>query len=66
MQLSENDVQTLLQAAIKAAKEAGAFIATHSDSEIDVEIKEDGLSRAAQVVTHIDRQSQDIVFKYIL
>lgn len=65
MQLKQSDLETLLQTAIQAAEDAGAFIAAHADDDVGVDIKAEGLSRAAQVVTHVDRASQDIILKHI-
>ncbi|MCL3781095.1 inositol monophosphatase [Prolixibacteraceae bacterium JC049] len=59
--------QNLCNIATEAALEAGKLIQQHaSTNDIKVEHKEYGSSIASQVVTQVDRLSQDVILKYIL
>lgn len=59
MKLSTHDLHQLADLAIAAATEAGQMIARSRPSEI--EHKAGGASLASQVVTEIDRRSEDII-----
>lgn len=66
MNLDVSDLKVLGEVAIKAAKEAGAFISSKAGSNVSYQKKETGTSLAAQVVTEVDRMSQDIVLNVLL
>lgn len=67
MKLNSNDLSELAGCAIEAVKEAGKMIADYADQdELGVEKKSTGESLAAQIVTKVDRMSQDIILKHIL
>ncbi|MDC1105239.1 hypothetical protein OAT16_00940 [Prolixibacteraceae bacterium] len=55
------DLDHLCALAIQAAQKAGAYIATHSFQDIDVEYKSVGTSVASSVFTEVDMQSQKII-----
>ena len=57
------DLQELCEAAIAAATEAGALIARYFGQLPEVEQKEAGKSHASQVVTAVDRMSQEVILK---
>ncbi|MFK8024261.1 MAG: 3'(2'),5'-bisphosphate nucleotidase CysQ [Ilumatobacter sp.] len=61
MKLTRDDLRQLGDAAITAATEAGRMIAT--TRPIDVQHKAGNGSLAAQVVTEIDRRSEDIILR---
>lgn len=65
MTLHLDDFKKLCAVAIQAAKEAGAFIASRAGSPIAYERKDKGESLAAQVVTEVDRISQEIILRTI-
>lgn len=65
MNLSLDDLEVLSKVAISAAKEAGALITSQAGSNVSFEKKETGASLASQVVTEVDRISQEIVLKKI-
>ena len=59
------NIKTLCNIAIAAAREAGALIAHHADKPVEVEQKEVGESRASQVVTAVDRMSQEVILNHL-
>ena len=63
MNLSPSDLGELADLAIKAAREAGEMIAQSRPEE--VEHKAAGASLASQVVTEIDRRSEDIIIEVL-
>jgi len=63
MNLSLENLRELCRVAIRAAQEAGKMISDCSATDIVVEEKATGESRAAQVVTEVDRKSQAIILK---
>jgi fructose-1,6-bisphosphatase/inositol monophosphatase family enzyme len=65
MSLEINDLKELTNIAIKAAKEAGEMISNNAGKNISYEKKETGESLAAQVVTVVDKQSQEIILKHL-
>lgn len=65
MKLSEHDLFLLGQAAISAAYQAGHFIKSYTNKELEFEHKEAGNSRASQVVTEVDKKSQDIILNIL-
>ena len=66
MTLQMTDLAYLAQRAIDAAQAAGQMIKSAVGRAIRVEAKTTGTSRAAQVVTEIDRQSQEIILASLL
>ncbi|MGQ1784067.1 MULTISPECIES: 3'(2'),5'-bisphosphate nucleotidase CysQ family protein [unclassified Saccharicrinis] len=74
MNLSEQDLNTLCNTAILAAKEAGELISTYAHREVKVNRKpvESGLhkvsggtSLASQVVTEVDIKSQELILRHL-
>ncbi|MFT5387775.1 MAG: fructose-1,6-bisphosphatase/inositol monophosphatase family enzyme [Lysobacterales bacterium] len=65
MILSKDDLKILCDIAISVAREAGALINSYVGSELVVNEKKEGLSRAAQVVTEVDLKSQEVILKSI-
>ena len=63
MQLSIEQLEHLHQTARAAARKAGEYIALHRPSTI--ETKEAGSSAASQVVTEVDRKSQEIILEVL-
>ncbi len=61
MTLRKKAIQELSNAAIRAVRLAGNFIAKQSGQSIIVERKEGSESEAFQVVTEVDRQAQQII-----
>ncbi len=62
MNLSPSDLHTLAELAIRAASEAGQMIAGSRPAEVQHKPGDDtAASLAAQVVTEIDRRSEDII-----
>lgn len=67
MTLSSDDLRALCATAIVAAKEAGNLIASYAGRDnLSVEKKTTGESLAAQVVTEVDRMSQDVILKHMM
>jgi len=64
--LSEQDLHVLSQCAISAAYKAGNYISNFTKSEIDFEYKKAGNSNASQVVTEVDKESQEIILNTLL
>ncbi len=65
MNLSLDDLDVLGKVAIKAAKQAGSLIEERAGSEVSFEKKETGASLASQVVTEVDRMSQEIILEHV-
>jgi fructose-1,6-bisphosphatase/inositol monophosphatase family enzyme len=65
MQLDKNQLQLLTDTAIRAARQAGLFIAEASKRPIVVERKSGGDTEASQVVTEVDRQAQEIILSIL-
>lgn len=63
MKLDRQDIQTLCDLAVSAAKSAGEFISSRSADSLVVNRKIGGDSEASQVVTEVDRQAQEIILK---
>lgn len=61
MRLSQAQLVDLSSVAIAAAREAGRLIARYAQQELKVERKAEGESLAAQVVTRVDRLSQELI-----
>jgi len=61
MHLSKQDLGELLQCAVSAAKEAGAFIQASVARGIEVQHKSGGSNIAAQVVTEVDLRADAII-----
>lgn len=59
------NLQALCNTAITAATEAGVLIAGYMEQVPETEQKEAGESEASQVVTAVDRLSQDIILKHL-
>lgn len=56
----------LTQKAVKAASDAGQLIRSYSDMDVHVMHKESGSTLASQVVTEVDRKSQDAILQVLL
>ncbi|WP_136480710.1 inositol monophosphatase family protein [Cognatitamlana onchidii] len=65
MILSSNNLETLCHLAIKAAKNAGEFIASYDKSQLHIKTKQTGHSRASQVVTEVDLKSQELILNVL-
>lgn len=65
MQLTKDDLLQLADVAVRAAQEAGAMITSRAGDEVDYEKKATGASLASQVVTEVDRLSEEIVLRHI-
>lgn len=65
MILTPQDINNLTDIAIKAATEAGMFIASSSQKKLKVMHKDAGNNLASQVVTEIDFKSQKIILRHI-
>lgn len=65
MNLSKSDITVLLEGAIAAAKAAGEYISLASNQPIKVDKKVGGESLASQVVTAVDKKSQDIILSQL-
>lgn len=65
MKLNIEQLQELNQLAEKAAKEAALLIAEHAHKEVKTELKAGVESLASQVVTEVDRRSQDTILKIL-
>lgn len=63
MKLKPEQLKQLSQLAIEAAREAARFISAYAQKDLKVERKAGGESLAAQVVTEVDRLSQDVILK---
>lgn len=58
-------LRELLQAAVAAAREAGALIRDHAGRDVAAEFKDAGDGAASQVVTEVDRLAQDVILKHL-
>ena len=63
MPLNSNDLLQLGSLAIKAARQAGEFIAAHAKDKMTVQTKTGGSSRASQVVTEVDLLCQELILQ---
>lgn len=63
MKLTPEDLNIICDAAEKAAKTAGQFIGTKVNTELSVEKKTGHGSLAAQVVTEVDIQAQNLILQ---
>lgn len=63
MSFSSSQIQDLGRAAEKAASLAAAYIRSRKNMNLQVESKEGGSSLASQVVTQVDRDSQEIIIR---
>ena len=61
MQLTKHDLDDLLQCAVAAAKEAGAFIQASVHKGVEVQRKSGGSNIAAQVVTEVDLRADAMI-----
>lgn len=66
MKLNKDQLVELSQIAIAAGREAGRMISEKAGTNISYEKKSTGASLASQVVTEVDRMSQDIVLKHLM
>ncbi|MCK4742269.1 MAG: hypothetical protein KAT25_00465 [Sulfuriflexus sp.] len=66
MQLTPENLTSLSECAINAAKQAGALISSYANKSVAVEHKEGGDSIASQVVTEVDLLSEKIITKVLL
>ena len=60
------DFTVLTQKAVKAASNAGQLIRSYRDRDVHVMQKEGGSTLASQVVTEVDRKSQDSILQVLL
>ena len=60
------DFTVLTQKAVKAASNAGQLIRSYRDKDVHVMQKEGGSTLASQVVTEVDRKSQDSILQVLL
>ena len=65
MSLSPDDLAALCSVAQDAARQAGQMIRQRSGMELEVHEKEGGTSRASQVVTEVDYQSQTLILEIL-
>lgn len=56
----------LTEKAVKAASNAGQLIRSYRDKDVNVMQKEGGSTLASQVVTEVDRKSQDAILQVLL
>ena len=61
MKLSSHDLKDLLALAIEAARRAGAYVHSRAGKHGEVLTKEGGSSRASQIVTGVDFESQRLI-----
>lgn len=61
MLFSNEDLQHLTQSAVSASRKAGNLISNYANKSIEVENKTGGDSLASQVVTEVDRLSQELI-----
>ncbi len=66
MILTTDQLIELSRNAIAAAREAGRMISEKAGTNVSYEKKSTGASLASQVVTEVDRMSQDIVLRHLL
>jgi len=66
MQLTKQELDNLLQSAVAAAKEAGAFIRASRASDIEVQHKSGGSNLASQVVTEVDLGADALITEVLL
>ena len=66
MQLTTQDLDELLQCAVAAARQAGAFIQASVARGIEVQHKSGGSNIAAQVVTEVDLHADALISKALL
>jgi len=60
------DFTVLTQKAVKAAYDAGQLIRSYRDRDVHVMQKEGGSTLASQVVTEVDRKSQDAILQVLM
>lgn len=65
MNLNYKDLFILSQCAISAAFQAGRKIELHIGEQTEVNLKEGGASYAAQVLTKVDKLSQDVIMSVL-
>ena len=65
MALSSEQLQTLCNTAIEAAKEAGQWIKKQDRNKLQRIFKDAGSSRASQVVTDVDIGSEEIIRRHL-
>lgn len=63
MQLNSEQLQSLAETAVLAARKAGELISEYSNREVDVLHKAGGDSLASQVVTEVDQLAQDLILE---
>ncbi len=66
MSLSEQVLLELYDVATLAACQAGRLIANYGDEQVQIERKAGGDSLASQVVTEVDRLSQNLILEHLL
>ena len=60
------NLELLTQKAVQAAIDAGQLISSYRDTEVDVLKKDSGSTLASQVVTEVDRKSQEVILEVLL
>ena len=60
------NLELLTQKAVQAAIDAGQLISSYRDTEVDVLKKDAGSTLASQVVTEVDRKSQEVILEVLL
>lgn len=65
MPLNDQQLHTLSQLAIRAARAAGEIISAHRDQAVQVQHKDAGTSTAAQVVTEVDHKAQAAILELL-
>ncbi|NRB75170.1 MAG: inositol monophosphatase [Verrucomicrobiales bacterium] len=63
MSLSSNDLQSLHDLAVEAAKRAGVHIQSRVDNHSGAIAKDAGDTPASQIVTEVDHESQDLILE---
>jgi 3'(2'), 5'-bisphosphate nucleotidase/myo-inositol-1(or 4)-monophosphatase len=65
MNLTSNDLNTLCQTAIEAAKKAGQLISSYADKDVEIKNKKAADSLASQVVTEVDIKAQEVILEIL-
>lgn len=65
MTLSDKDLVLLGEVALKAAQEAGTYIQSHFDKQVDPQYKQGGDTLASQIVTVVDTNAQKIILTHL-
>ena len=63
MKLQSSEFDVLLGRATRAARQAAAYISSESGKQREIREKEGGTSRASQIVTEVDLESQRLILE---